>query len=249
MNSKDEGMQPLGLERALTLVADEVGEPDVAEAAWRQGRRARRRDHVVAGALAAGAVVVSALGWSLLPRDVAVEPAGESATVTSEVAVTEEPSRLRDNAALVRSSLEAGCLRELGWTVTSGPGGGWESAQMPSTREPRDLRADLDRCAGAMGLGTVIGSSEETGGLTAQDEARVREIYREYARVGDCLQERASVAVWVPDEESFVSAYPVGVSPPWHPYTAIAAQTWRLNEGPLKLAAERCPVEVTWEDR
>lgn len=249
MSRQDYGMQPRGLERALTLVADQAGETDVAEAAWRQGRAARRRGQVLAGALTAGAVAVSALAWSVLPRPEAgpVLPAGDP-TVTAQ-----DESRLREKASGVRQRVEAGCLKELGWAVHGTRHGGWTSATVrPRGDEPpRDLRADLAECERVMGMGTLVESSVDTGDLTAADEATLRAMYAEYAEVGRCLEDRAAIAVWVPDEESFVNAYPVGVSPPWHPYSAIASMTTSSvgGHGPFHYA-QICPVDSSaWEGR
>ncbi|MGO0577293.1 hypothetical protein [Ornithinimicrobium panacihumi] len=242
MRQRDEGMEPLGLERALALVADEAEERDVAEAAWRQGRAARRRGQVVAGALTAGAVAAAALTWSMIPRDGgSLAPAGESADRTASVA--EEPSRYREIAAGVRSKIEGACLDEAGWSVSRERNGVWKSATWPThagAGEPRELRADLAACEEVTGMGVTIGTSVETDGLSGEDEATIRAVYREYAAVAKCLQDELSLVVWVPDEESFVNAYPVGSTPPWHPYSTASSYV-----GPVEIA-QSCPIVDTW---
>lgn len=242
MRQRDEGMEPLGLERALALVADEAEETDVAESAWRQGRAERRRGRVVAGALTAGAVAAAALTWSMIPRDgVSLAPAGESADRTASVA--EEPSRHREIAAEVRSRIEGACLDESGWSVSRERNGAWRSATWPThprAGEPGDLRADLAACEEVAGMGVTLGTSVETGDLSPEDEATMRAVYREYAAVAKCLQDELSFVVWVPDEESFVNAYPVGTSPPWHPYSTVSSYL-----GPAEIA-QSCPIVDTW---
>ena len=246
MSRQDEGMQPRGLERALDLAAARVAEVDLAEQAWRRGRAARGRERVVVSGLVVAALGLGAVGWSTLTRHSA-EDVAPAATSAAPDAVEQ---RLRDRAAGVRGSIEAACLEQRGWEVVPAQGGGWASAEQRPQRGqdpgPADLQGDLADCEVATGMTARVETSIATGDLAPEDEATIRAVYRSYAAAARCVERELYSYTPVPDEWSFLSAYPPGSSPPWHPYLNVSSAVGVTTGGPFR-AAELCPIEITWD--
>lgn len=244
MSRHDEGMPPAGLERALDLVASQVGEKDVAEATWRRGRAARRRRHAVVGGAAAGVVALGALGWSVLVST--PDPANGPAATTQDgtVSVTAEPDPVRLRAERLQTHLQAGCLREKGWRVTvDQETGRWRGAERSRAADgdSADLGAHLDACEALLGMGPELDVDPGDPVAERRAERVMAQVYDEYGVVASCLEETWWAWVTVPDRESFVYEYSRSGRVPWHPYSS-----WS-SSGRLEEIAQSCPVEATWE--
>lgn len=238
--SGHDGMPPAGLERALELVADQAGEKDLAQTAWRRGRTVRRRRHAVVGGAAAGVIAVGAMTVAVLAPERPVD--GPAADVDLPVVTsTLTPAQLR--AARVQTALQAGCLSDKGWhvTVDKDTGRWWGAERRPGAEPTADLGTDLDACESLLGRGPTIqvGTTD-----AAIDDARrdtMAAVYAEYRDVAGCLINTMGLAVTVPDQESFLHEYSLTGAIPWHPYLPI------VGGGHLERTAQQCPVAATWD--
>lgn len=257
MSRTDDTRPPAGLERALDLVADEVAEPDVADATWARGRTARRRRHALAAGAVASALVVGTLGWAALSPQEGSQllPARTpQATTTDEASATEDPGPgltaiVTARAEALRDRLEVDCLRGQGWTVSVSSQTG-ERVVSPSRRMGLDTpvegalaaASDLADCTRLYRFGPEVDQVPVGGSADEDTQVLMETVYRHYAEAAECFRREESLILTVPDEHAFVWEYGIAGTVPWHPYLGAARPGGTVQE-----LHDQCPIRP-WEE-
>ena len=252
------------LPELLHRATDEVGDPDVAESTWAQGRAARRRrwsSRAVGGLAAAGVVGLLALqvvGSEAEAPGVADPAASGTGTdgrgqhllrpsLVWDQDLSTQPADQPLDPALVGEWLEqeslhvwmavySGCLESRGYTVTTaGPSLSVTQQGVVAGEYERDSEAC--RAELVTDAPAVVPPLREA---SAAERARLSERYFQYYWTRQCLLESDVPTGDLMPAEDFIAGLARSQLPPWHPYQEAAEQ------GLYAQARDACPI---WERR